>query len=170
MLENPGFSCMFLGFSSMRFARNLGGRPQREGGAGGFAEDSDLRTRRNSTMAKKAAPKAGDAKAAGSGSARAKAATKGEVYTALAEKTGLSKKEVASVFDGLNELIIRELGKKGPGLFQIPGLLKLKRISKPATKAKQGINPFTKEPMMIKAKPARNVIKALPLKALKDSV
>ena len=52
----------------------------------------------------------------------------------------------------------------------IPGMLKLKVVRRPATKAKQGVNPFTKEPMTIKAKPARNVIKALPLKALKDSV
>jgi len=116
-------------------------------------------------MAKKAATKA-----AGSKSGGTRAATKGEVFGALSEKTGMSKKEISGVFDALSDLINRELGKKGPGLFVIPGLLKLKRVSKPATKAKQGINPFTKEPMMIKAKPARNVIKALPLKALKDSV
>jgi nucleoid DNA-binding protein len=110
-------------------------------------------------------------KAAESGGAtRAKAATKGEIYNHLATKTGLSKKQVASVFEGLTEMIKKELGKKGPALFQIPGLLKLKVVRKPATKAKPGINPFTKEPMMIKAKPARNVVKALPLKALKDSV
>ena len=52
----------------------------------------------------------------------------------------------------------------------MPGLLKLKRISKPATKARKGINPFTKEEMMFKAKPARNVVKALPLKSLKEMV
>ena len=58
------------------------------------------------------------------------------------------------MFDALTELIGNELGKKGPGLFVIPGLLKLKVVRKPATKAKQGINPFTKEPMTVKAKPA----------------
>jgi nucleoid DNA-binding protein len=99
-----------------------------------------------------------------------KAATKGEVYTKLAGKTGLTKKQVSTVFDALTEMIGNELGKKGPGMFQVPGLLKLKVIRKPATKAKSGINPFTKEPMMYKAKPARNVVKALPLKSLKEMV
>jgi nucleoid DNA-binding protein len=99
-----------------------------------------------------------------------KAATKGEVYTKLAGKTGLTKKQVSTVFEALTEMIGNELGKKGPGMFQVPGLLKLKVIRKPATKAKQGINPFTKEPMMYKAKPARNVVKALPLKSLKEMV
>jgi nucleoid DNA-binding protein len=67
-------------------------------------------------------------------------------------------------------LIAKELGKKGPGQFVVPGLLKLKVVRKDATKAKQGINPFTKEPMTIKAKPARNVVKAVPMKALKELV
>src|SRR6476661_5085555 len=122
-------------------------------------------------MAKKAAPKAAaPAAPEKSSSGSPKLATKGEIYTSLGEKTGLSKKEVSLVFDALNELIGKELGKKGPGLFTVPGLLKLKVVRKPATKAKQGINPFTKEPMTIKAKPARNVIKAVPLKSLKDLV
>jgi nucleoid DNA-binding protein len=99
-----------------------------------------------------------------------KAATKGEIYTKLAASTGLTKKQVSTVFDELTKMIGNELGKKGPGLFQVPGLLKLKVVRKPATKAKQGINPFTKEPMMYKAKPARNVVKALPLKSLKEMV
>jgi nucleoid DNA-binding protein len=102
--------------------------------------------------------------------ATVKAATKGEVYTKIAGKTGLTKKQVSTVFDALTDMIGNELGKKGPGMFQVPGLLKLKVIRKPATKAKQGINPFTKEPMMYKAKPARNVVKALPLKSLKEMV
>lgn len=126
-------------------------------------------------MAKKAAPKGAESKAPAAGGAeksasRPKSATKADIYAAIAEKTSLSKKEVAAVFDGLVELVGRELGKKGPGLFMVPGLLKLKVVRKPATKAKQGINPFTKEPMTIKAKPARNVIKAVPLKSLKDLV
>jgi nucleoid DNA-binding protein len=125
-------------------------------------------------MAKKAAPapKAADPKAASASGEKSagKPATKGEVYTKLAAKTGLSKKQVSTVFEALTELIGGELGKKGPGLFQIPGLLKLKVVRKPATKAKSGINPFTKEPMVYKAKPARNVVKALPLKFLKELV
>lgn len=124
-------------------------------------------------MAKKAAPKAAPAPAKPSApekASRAKAATKAEIYAQISEKTGLAKKDVATVFGAMSELINKELGKKGPGLFIIPGLLKLKVVRKAATKAKQGINPFTKEPMTIKAKPARNVIKALPLKALKEIV
>jgi nucleoid DNA-binding protein len=126
-------------------------------------------------MAAKKAPAANKSAPAGGtppapAGSRAKSATKAEIYTQIAEKTGLTKKDVSKVFEGLTDLISKELGKKGPGLFQIPGLLKLKVVRKPATKAKQGINPFTKEPMTIKAKPARNVIKALPLKALKDLV
>jgi nucleoid DNA-binding protein len=123
-------------------------------------------------MAKKAAPKAADPKAAAgtAGGAPNRPATKGEIYTKLAAKSGLSKKQIATVFEELAGLINAELGKKGPGTFVVPGLLKLKVVRKPATKAKQGINPFTKQPMVYKAKPARNVVKALPLKTLKEMV
>jgi nucleoid DNA-binding protein len=125
-------------------------------------------------MAKKAAPKSAGSAPAAPGtkpaSNKVKSMTKADIYSEIADKTTLSKKQVAGVFDAMSDLIIKELGKKGPGLFIVPGLLKLKRVTKPATKAKQGINPFTKEPMLIKAKPARNVIKAAPLKALKELV
>lgn len=100
----------------------------------------------------------------------AKAVTKSEIYQELCKETGLTRKQVASVFDSLTNLVKRELGKKGPGVFTVPGLLKLKRHHKPATKARKGINPFTKEEIMIKAKPARSVVKALPLKSLKEMV
>jgi nucleoid DNA-binding protein len=122
--------------------------------------------------AAKAAPKAAEKPAVEKAekSAAPKPATKAEVYSALAEKTGLAKKDVASLFDAMSELIARELGKKGPGVFVVPGLLKLRVVRKPATKAKQGVNPFTKEPMTIKAKPARNSVKAVPMKALKELV
>lgn len=118
-------------------------------------------------MAKKAATTGDATKAAG---APGKPATKGEVYTRLATKTGLTKKQVSTVFEALSELIGSELGKKGPKSFVVPGLLKLRVIHKPATKAKQGINPFTKQPMTYKAKPARNVVKAYALKSLKEMV
>jgi nucleoid DNA-binding protein len=123
-------------------------------------------------MAKKAAPKAAEVKAAPATIEKtaAKSATKGEIFSRLAETSGLSKKQIASVFEGLSELIKGELGKKGPGLFMIPGLLKLKVVRKPATKATQRLNPFTKQMMTVKAKPARNVVKALPLKPLKEMV
>ena len=96
--------------------------------------------------------------------------TKTEILNALAEGTGLSKKEVAGVLDQLGELIGDNLGKKGPGVFNVPGLMKVKVIRKPATPEREGINPFTKEPTVFKAKPARNVVKILPLKGLKDKV
>jgi len=121
-------------------------------------------------MAKQAAPKAASTATAPGAKGSPKQATKGEIYTKLAQKSGLSKKQISTVFENLTDLIGSELGKKGPGLFVIPGLLKLKVVRKPATKAKQSINPFTKQPMMVKAKPARNVVKALPLKPLKEMV
>lgn len=74
------------------------------------------------------------------------------------------------MFDGLQEVIKNDLGKRGPGLFVVPGLLKIKVINKPATKARKGINPFTGEETMFKAKPARRVVKAQALKKLKDMV
>ena len=99
-----------------------------------------------------------------------KARTKSEVFGGLADATELSKKEVAGVFDELGKLIKRDLGKRGPGIFTVPGLMKIKVVRKPATKARRGINPFTGEEMMFKAKPARNVVKVLPLKGLKSMV
>jgi nucleoid DNA-binding protein len=98
----------------------------------------------------------------------AKAATKSEILASIAEATQLTRKQVASVFDSLSEQIKFAVGKKGPGIFAVPGLMKITVINKPATKARKGINPFTKEEVMFKAKPARKVIKVRPLKALKD--
>jgi nucleoid DNA-binding protein len=96
--------------------------------------------------------------------------SKSEVMATLAEKTGLPKKDVATLFDELSDLISKQLGKRGPGLFTVPGLMKLRVIRKPATKARRGINPFTKEETIFKAKPAKNVVKISPLKSLKDMV
>ena len=131
-------------------------------------------------MAKKAAPKAAAAepkptpapakKADKAAAPKPKQATKSEIFAALAEKTKLSKKQVSEVFEALSELIAKDLGKKGPGIFVVPGLLKLKIVDKPATKARPSINPFTKEPMMTKAKPARKAIKPILLKSLKELV
>jgi nucleoid DNA-binding protein len=102
--------------------------------------------------------------------AGAKPATKSETYQALATATGLTRKQVASVFDELAKVVKQHLGKKGAGVFTLPGLLKIKRVYKPPTKARKGINPFTKQEQMFKAKPARNIVKAQPLKSLKDMV
>ena len=101
---------------------------------------------------------------------KAKAASKSAIYQELAAKTDLPKKKVAEVFDALTGYIHDQVGKKGPGVFTLPGLLKIKRVEKPATKPRQGRNPATGEPIMIPAKPKRTVVKALALKALKESV
>jgi nucleoid DNA-binding protein len=98
----------------------------------------------------------------------AKPATKSEILANIVEATQLSRKQVASVFDALSDQIKAAVGKKGPGVFALPGLLKIMVILKPATPARKGINPFTKQEQMFKAKPARKVVKVRPLKALKD--
>lgn len=110
---------------------------------------------------KKKAP----AKAAATGS---KAPTKSQVLSSIAEETGLTRKDVSAVFDSLSGLIKKNISKKGPGTFTVPGLMKIKVNDKPATKARKGINPFTKEEQLFKAKPARRVVKVLPLKSLKE--
>lgn len=99
-----------------------------------------------------------------------KGRTKSEVMSNIADRAGVSRKQVASMFDALADMIKKDLGKAGPGTFTVPGLLKIRVVRKPATKARKGINPFTGEEMMFKAKPARRVVKATALKALKDMV
>ena len=96
--------------------------------------------------------------------------TKSEVLSAIAEKTDLTKKQVGQVFDELGTLIGKNLSKRGPGVFTVPGLMKVTAVRKPATKARKGTNPFTGEPTVFKAKPARTVVKVRPLKGLKDLV
>ena len=96
--------------------------------------------------------------------------TKSQIIGNISEDTGLSKKEVTAVFDALTDQIRKSLGRSGAGIFTVPGLMKVKVIRKPATKEREGINPFTKEPTIFKAKPARNVVKVAPLKALKEMV
>jgi len=98
----------------------------------------------------------------------AKPATKSEILSNIAKATQLSRKQVASVFEALSGQIRAAVGKKGPGVFALPGLLKILVILKPATPQRQGINPFTKQEQIFKAKPARKVVKVRALKALKD--
>ena len=100
----------------------------------------------------------------------AKFPTKSEILASIAETTELSRKQVASVFEALSGLIKKNVGKKGPGMFVVPVLMKIVVIQKPATKAHKGINPFTKQEHMFKARPARKVVRVRPLKALKDMV
>lgn len=116
------------------------------------------------TAAKKAAPKTTRITAAD------KPRTKSEVYGLLAESAGISKKEVATVFDTLGTIVKADLSKRGPGAVNVAGLMKVMVQRKPATKARKGINPFTGEPTVFKAKPARNVVKIRPMKAIKDLV
>ncbi len=109
-------------------------------------------------------------KKAPAASAAKKAKTKSQIFGLLSDETGLTRREVAAVFDGMAGIMKKELGSRGPGVFTVPGLLKVKVVKKPATKARKGINPFTGEEMIFKAKPARKVVKAQPLKALKEMV
>ena len=96
--------------------------------------------------------------------------TKTQLYGEIAESTGLTKKQVSSVFDELSNVVERHVKKKGPGTFTLPGLLKIKTVKKPATKARKGVpNPFRPgETMDVAAKPATTKVKVLPLKRLKD--
>jgi nucleoid DNA-binding protein len=98
----------------------------------------------------------------------AKPATKSEILSGIAAATQLSRKQVTSVFDALSCQIKAAVGKKGPGVFALPGLLKIMVILKPATPKRKGINPFTKQEQIFQAKPARKVVKVRALKALKD--
>jgi nucleoid DNA-binding protein len=94
--------------------------------------------------------------------------TKTQLITTIAEETELTKKQVGAVMDSLSELIEGHVKRNAAGVFTLPGLLKMKVVRKPATKARKGINPFTGEPTVFKAKPARNVVKIQPLKAVKE--
>ena len=99
-----------------------------------------------------------------------KALTKTQTLTILAERTNLTKQQVGAVMDEIGNMIQENLVDGSPGVFTLPNLMKIKVQRKPATPEKKGINPFTKAETIIKAKPARNVIKISALKALKDRV
>ena len=94
--------------------------------------------------------------------------SKSEFLSSLADKTGLTKKQAAGAMDAVMGIVTEQL--KANGEVTIPGVIKLIVSDKPATPERPGINPFTKEPTIIKAKPARKVVKARPVKALKDAV
>jgi DNA-binding protein HU-beta len=96
------------------------------------------------------------------------APTKSEIMASISKDTELSRKQVSAVFDSLSTIIRKSL--RSHGIVTLPGLLKLKVVKKPATKAREGINPFTKEKMVFKAKPATKKVRALPLKSLKAMV
>ena len=96
------------------------------------------------------------------------APTKSEIMAQISKDTELSRKQVSGVFESLNGVIRKSL--RGNGVVTVPGLLKLKVVKKPATKARKGVNPFTGQEMMFKAKPASKKVRALPLKSLKGMV
>ena len=96
--------------------------------------------------------------------------SKSELIEKLAGSSSesVTKRDVKGVLEALADIGYKELKKTGA--FLVPGLAKFVVIKKPATKARKGINPFTKEPTIFKAKPARKIIKARPVKAAKDAL
>jgi nucleoid DNA-binding protein len=125
---------------------------------------------------KKAAPKKAPAKAKVAAAAAPKRKTtaisekmtKTQILTEIAENTNLTRKQVGEVLEELEVLIERSVKKRALGEFTIPGLMKITTVKKPATKARKGLNPFTGEETMFKAKPASVAVKVRPLKKLKD--
>ena len=99
-----------------------------------------------------------------------KTRTKSEVFSIIAENTGLTRKQVSEVFDVTKQLIAKDLKKSGPQAVNLGGMMKVTVQRKPATRARKGVNPFTGEDCVFKAKPARNVIKVRPLKSMKELV
>lgn len=96
------------------------------------------------------------------------APTKGQMFASIADQTELSKRQVSAVYEALSGIVTKSL--KANGIVTLPGLAKMKLVKKPATKAREGINPFTGEKMTFKAKPASKKVRILPVKALKDAV
>lgn len=99
-----------------------------------------------------------------------KARSRSEVFQTIAQHSGVHRRDVAAVFHALGGIIRSDLSKGGAGVASVPGLLRITVRRKPATPARMGINPFTKQQVMFKAKPARNVVKARPLKGLREMV
>ncbi|WP_078121657.1 HU family DNA-binding protein [Thiosocius teredinicola] len=122
---------------------------------------------------KKAAKKAAAKKAAAAPAVKAISTkqTKTQIITAISESTELPKKDVVAVFTALGEMIEGHMKKRGSGEFTIPDTgVKIRRVKKPARKARMGRNPATGEPMKIAAKPASTVVRVSALKALKDTI
>ena len=127
------------------------------------------RTKANATAAQRAVTKLDLTKPVKVAASR-KPRTRSEVFQTIAQHSGVHRRDVAAVFHALGGIIRADLSKVGAGIASVPGLLRITVKRKPATPARMGINPFTKQQVMFKAKPSRNVVKARPLKALKDMV
>jgi nucleoid DNA-binding protein len=119
-------------------------------------------TKKTTTKKVTSAPKAPRKISVGS-----KPYTKSEFITTISEATNVSRKDISQVLSVISDIIGAHLQKQGPAIFSWPGLLKMKVVKKPATKARKGVNPFTGEPTVFKAKPASRKVKILPLKQLK---
>jgi nucleoid DNA-binding protein len=102
--------------------------------------------------------------------AKSKPMSKSEIYATLAERTSLSKKDIGSVFDEMTKLMEESLGKKGPRVFNVPGLMKVYVHQRKASPARMGRNPATGEEVQIPARPAKEVIKVRALKGLKEMI
>lgn len=119
---------------------------------------------RKKAVARKAAPAPAPRKV----TALTQKMTKSQIVASLADSTGLTKRQVTSVMDEMNILMERSIKKRSVGEFTVPGIFKITTVKKPARKARKGINPFTGEETMFKAKPASIAVKVRPLKKLKE--
>ena len=100
-----------------------------------------------------------------------KALKKSEILKHIADETGLTQKDIAAVFDSMTILMKKNLvGRKSPGEFTIPNLVKIKVSKRAATKTRQGVNPYSGKKMTIKGKPEKKVIKVAALKRIKDMI
>ncbi|GDX98777.1 hypothetical protein LBMAG48_11810 [Phycisphaerae bacterium] len=127
----------------------------------------------NENMAKKAAPAAKAAPKPTKLTAAAKPRKKSELFTIIADHAGISRKQVAGVFDAMGKVMAVDLAKPAAGkpkMFVVPGMMRIKAEFKAAVPARKGIDPFTKTEKMFKAKPASTRLKIRPLKALKAMV
>ena len=98
----------------------------------------------------------------------AKGLTKSEFIAAVAQKAGMDKKQTNAFLTAVGEVVVEHLRQDGE--VTLPGLLKMKVRTRPATPEREGLHPITKQPTVFKAKPERRVVKASPVKALKEAV
>lgn len=122
---------------------------------------TSTKTKRSTTTKAKSTPKPSSIKIS-------KPLTRAQQIAYIADQTGVKKSEVKSVIECFEPMIASHL--KGPGQINLAGLMKVVAVRKPATKARKGINPFTGEPTVFKAKPARNIVRIRALKKVKELV